>query len=217
MATAVSAPTDLHIRLGECHRLYMHRLAAPHGPYKLNAETRAEICEMLRSGLTLREAAKRTGVTVSGVDRFCQRDEAGESFRSELVEARRVGQPVRGARAGALSCAAKRQRTGTSSAVLEVGGMRINCQRAGVAVWEAAFLLGMSVTGARKRLRTVSRPEKVGDGVDVVRLAGMLELAGESLALVLLARLAEGRLDLPRPQSDSAVPVSHIVVLRGLS
>jgi plasmid maintenance system antidote protein VapI len=195
-------------------------------PYKLTGEVREQLLEALRSGLTLREAAGSIPVSTSAIHKFCRASNAhAQEFAQQIEQARAAGRPHHGSRARTYAAAdpfigqASDGRSGTP----EIMRMQIHQRRETLEAFEAAFLLGISVNQIRNLIR--NNADAANSNVLGMRrrrriLVGWVlerpEIAQNPIAAVLAARLIEGRLEVPRPMSDSAVPEGHIVVLRGL-
>jgi hypothetical protein len=197
------------------------------GPYKLTGEVRERVQGALRSGLTLREAAVLVGLSPSTIYKFCRAGTPeADRFADQIEQARVDGQPYRGARPVAIT-AAKGPSPGLSgadTAQVEIMGMRVEPVLGTVAMYEAAFLLGVSVNQLRKLIRDqdaeTSSPNSnmvatVGNRrrLKIEWLLGRPEITQCPIAAVLATRLVEGRLEIPGPARDSAAPESHIVVV----
>jgi hypothetical protein len=201
-------------------------------PYKLTPVCREVVLVGLRDGLTLREATAAAGVTSSGVSKFCGRgSREGAAFAEELERAKREGLPRRASRVRKGTAAL---RSGSDAPApdqrpfVEIAGMQVTRVRQTVELFEAAFVLGVSLTRLRALIRRRQDDHSDRLGLGSVRGPGNRRLVAaealrehplvvnEPLALVLLARLVEGRLQVSRPDSDSAVPEDHIVALRGV-
>jgi hypothetical protein len=201
-------------------------------PYKLTPVCREVVLVGLRDGLTLREAAAAAGVTSSGVRKFCGHGSPESvSFAEALERAKREGLPGRASRVRKGTAAL---RSGSDAPppeqhpFVEIAGMRVTRVRAVVELFEAAFLLGVSLNRLRALIRRHQRDHSDRLGLASARAPGNRRVVpvealrehplavSEPLAMVLLARLVEGRLQVRRPDSDSAVPEDHIVALRGV-
>ena len=214
----------------------MSTARTPVFPYKLDAAARELVLERVRQGSTLLEAAASVSVNVSTIRNFSQRSNLPEAvaFAEELSEARRVGLPRRASRfrgdtaSRYVRFAGLRDDVAAPVEMVTVGGMQVPRVRSALELFEVGFLLGQSVLQVRELTRRFE-----ADPADSLALAFVLGVGGrrlvqlkclaehplivsQPLAIALLARLAEGRLDIPRPASDRAIPEGHIVVLRGL-
>jgi hypothetical protein len=197
-------------------------------PYKLSDDVRGAVLEALRAGLTMVEAAALVAVSPSAIYRFCRANSPeAQTFSAEIERARTDGQPYRGSSPKIATTAQLSVSTDTRvpRSVMEVMGLRVEPARDAVQLYEAAFLLAVSVNQLRRLLRQEDTAASstvvtmLGNNRRRIRIGWLLErpeVAQRPIAAVLAARLIEGRLEVPRPTSDSAIPLSHIVVLAQL-
>jgi hypothetical protein len=183
--------------------------------------------------MTVREAAAAAGVSLAAVQYDRTRPSpGGAAFDEDVLSAMREGMPRRAARVRKGTASRHLRRWAPSAAssgkeTMVVAGMRVTSVRRALDLHEVASLTGLPVRRVRGLMRRhtedpddplglASLPGTRRRLVPVEELTGHPLVVARPLALVLLARLIEDRLQLPRLAAETTVPEDHIVVLRGL-